>query len=142
MELPTQDSLRPTGTADAATDGRPTLLLAAVGLNIMLSVAALAIEGPVPSAVVYPVVLGVGLHRLLRRGRSSAVLFLAAAAVFLLVHAPFLSAAASADCVHPFDSSRSCNKAFWVAWLGVAPVALALTSGAHWLGQRRLRDGA
>lgn len=90
-----------------------------------------------PSAIVFPVVLAVGIWRLLRSPERGGLYFLVAGGVFLLIHLPFLREAMSDSCVHPFDETRTCNESLWLVWLALGPIALIATSALSWSRDRQ-----
>lgn len=112
-------------------------LVAVAAVNVALSLLALVVEGPVPSAIVFPIVIAVGIWRLLRAPGRGGLYFLVAGVVFLLIHVPFLRAAASTPCVHPVDAARSCHAPFWLVWLALGPIALIATAALSWARERR-----
>jgi hypothetical protein len=128
---------------ERGSTGRPVVtnvLVALVVLNLLGNAVSLIIEGPTPSAIVYSVLLVVGLWLLLRRERAGIWFLAGSALLFLVVHVPFVRAALSASCTNPVDAARPCQPALWIAWLGVIPVATVVTALLAGTKYRRAGD--
>jgi hypothetical protein len=65
------------------------ILVVAVAANLLGGLVFTLTEGVVPSWVVYPILLIIGLWMLRRRAVTGALFLLGSAALFLLVHLPF-----------------------------------------------------
>jgi hypothetical protein len=108
-----------------------------VGANLAAGVWSLSVDGVTPSWVVYPVLLVVTIA-LLRRGVLVASGYLAGlAAIFTLMHLPFVREAFSSDCVHPADPDLACHPVTWAATLGIVPALTAVVAVAVFLVARR-----
>jgi hypothetical protein len=110
-----------TQDSDALDTLRQALVVLSV-VNIVLSGISLLVEGFTPSAVVFPVLMGIGLWRLRGGGTKGSSFLAIASLVFLAVHVPFIGALLSSDCENPFDGS-ACQPLLWATWLGLAPLA-------------------
>ena len=65
------------------------ILIVAVAANLLGGLVFTLTEGLVPSWVVYPILLIIGLWMLHRRAITGALFLLGSAALFLLIHLPF-----------------------------------------------------
>ena len=83
-------------------------------------------DGVTPSWVVFPLFVAVGLWRLLKRDRGR-VWLAVTAAVFLVVHVPWVVAAVSGD-ENPLDADAPFNPEQWLVTLLVLPLLLAVTA--------------
>ena len=108
------------------------ILVVAVAVNLLGGLVFTLTEGLVPSWVVYPLLLIIGLW-LLRRGAITGTLFLlGSAALFLLIHLPFTLLAGFIDNPCP-DCSRPL---LWVT-LFIVPLVTAFAAIMAWRQARR-----
>jgi hypothetical protein len=107
------------------------ILVAAVVANLLGGLVFTLTEALVPSWVVYPILLIIGLGLLRRRAITGAWFLLGSAALFLLIHLPFtlLGQAGSVcpDCSLPL---------LWVT-LFIVPLLTALVAMMVWWQARR-----
>ncbi len=65
------------------------ILVVTVAANLLGGLVFTLTEGLVPSWIVYPILLIIGLWMLRRRARTGALFLLGSATLFLLIHLPF-----------------------------------------------------
>ncbi|HET7689079.1 MAG TPA: hypothetical protein VFK41_01760 [Nocardioidaceae bacterium] len=108
-----------------------------VGANLAAGAWSFIVDGVTPSWVVYPVLLMITIA-LLRRGGTTGSGYLAGiAALFTVMHLPFIREAVSSDCVHPADANLDCHPVTWMATLGIVPALTALVAAVVFVMARR-----
>ena len=108
------------------------ILVVAVAANLLGGLVFTLTEGVVPSWVVYPILLIIGLWMLRRRAIPGALFLLGSAALFLLVHLPFTLLAGFMT--HPCpDCSRTL---LWVT-LFIIPLLTTFVAIIAWQQARR-----
>ena len=115
------------------------LLLTVLALSLVCAPVSWVDDGITPSWVVYPVVLLIGLWRVLR---GAGALFLAiAATVFFVVHLPWTWAALTGADENPLDRESPSSPAQWLITLCIVPLVTAAVGLWVW-GQQRKVQGA
>ena len=108
------------------------ILVVAVGANLLGGMIFTLTEGLVPSWVVYPLLLIIGLGLLRRRLITGALFLLGSAVLFLLIHLPFTLLAGFMDNPCP-DCSRTL---LWVT-LFIIPLLTTFAAMMAWRQARR-----
>jgi hypothetical protein len=108
------------------------ILVVAVAANLLGGLIFTETEGLVPSWVVYPILLIIGLWMLRRRAITGALFLLGSAALFLLVHLPFTLLAGFIP--HPCPD---CSPALLWATLFIVPLLTDFVAIQVWREARR-----
>jgi len=108
------------------------ILIVAVAANLLGGLIFTVTEGLVPSWVVYPILLVIGLWMLRRRAITGALFLLGSAALFLLVHLPFTLLAGFM--AHPCPD---CSPALLWGTLFIVPLLTAFVAIMVWQQARR-----
>ena len=103
------------------------ILVVAVAANLLGGLIFTGTEGLVPSWVVYPILLIIGLWMLRRRAIPGALFLLGSAALFLLVHLPFTLLAGFMT--HPCPD---CSPTLLWGTLFIVPLLTALVAIMVW----------
>ncbi|HEX9387066.1 MAG TPA: hypothetical protein VF918_12160 [Anaerolineales bacterium] len=108
------------------------ILIVAVAANLLGGLIFTLTEGLVPSWVVYPILLIIGLWMLRRRAITGALFLLGSAALFLLVHLPFTLLAGFM--AHPCPD---CSPTLLWGTLFIVPLLTAFVAIMVWRQARR-----
>ena len=110
------------------------LLLILIAVNLACAPVSWIDDGVTPSWVVYPIVLLVGIWRVLK-GRGALYLAIAAG-IFWLVHLPWTWAALTGADENPLDRESPSSPVQWLVTLCLVPLVTTIVAAAVWRARR------